>query len=491
MMTKLIVKFGYMKPNRNNRSGFVDYIAKRDGVIKNIHSFGDKPATDKQNNLITNLLKKYPNIQSHELYKEYLNKKSIVSASEFISYVEETMIEELSHVDEYIQYIAERPRDVKEGHHGLFSISDEPLVLEHVKEVIKDHPGNIWTAIISLKRDDATRLGYDNLNLWKSLIRSKQNDVARYLKIDTNNFEWYGAFHDESHHPHVHLVMFAKDGKQGYLNQKSMDQIHSVFAREMFKDEHLHIYKKQTQYRDQLKFVSKELIQEHIDSLNQNIESHPKINSLLLQFHNKLKPVNGKHSYGYLQKPLKRLVDEIVDELSNTPHVQNLLDLWYEQRNEILSTYTNKHEQIRHLSDLVEFKSVKNTVIKLAKEIKTTEQIPKTTIDTPIPLKEVKEEDQRNFEESISLIPPETEDDREIEINSIKVTQFDIQDISPTQSNSAMSSQSVRLLYHISNLFKSSMMKRTHSYQVDHKLILKIRKQKIALGQHENDSHKN
>lgn len=311
------------------------------------------------------------------------------------------------------------------------------------------------------------------------------------MKIDTDNYEWYGAFHDESHHPHVHLVMFAKDGKQGYLNQKSMDQIRSVFVREMFKDEHLHIYKRQTQYRDELKYVSKKIIQEHIDSLNQNIESYPKIDSLLLQLHRELKFVKGKHSYGYLQKPLKRLVDEIVDELSNTQYVQNLLDLWYQQRNEILSTYTNKQEQIRHLSDLVEFKSVKNTVIKLAKEIKTTEQIPKTTIDTPIPLKEVKEEDQKNFEESISLIPPETDDDREIEINSIKVTQFDIQDMSPTQNNSAMSSQSVRLLYHISNLFKSSMMKRTHSYQVDHKLILKIRKQKIALGQHENDSHKN
>lgn len=131
-MAKLIVKFGYMKPNKKNRAGFVEYIAKRDGVIKNIHFFGHKPATTKQNNLITNLLKKYPNMQSHELHKEFLNRKSIISASEFISYIEETMIEDLSHVDEYVQYIAERPRVVKEGHHGLFSMSDEPLILEHV-----------------------------------------------------------------------------------------------------------------------------------------------------------------------------------------------------------------------------------------------------------------------------------------------------------------------------------------------------------------------
>ncbi|QIK86635.1 hypothetical protein G7061_08435 [Erysipelothrix sp. HDW6B] len=489
-MTKLIIKFGYMKPNKKNRTGFIEYIAKRDGVIKNIHSFGHKPSTSKQKNLITNLLKKYPNMQSHELYQEYLTKKSIASTSEFISYVEETMIEELSHIDEYVQYIAERPRVVKEGHHGLFSISDEPLVLEHVKEVVKEHPGNIWTAIISLKRNDAKRLGYDSLNLWKSLVRSKQNDVARYLKIDTENFEWYGAFHDESHHPHVHLVMFAKDGKQGYLNQKSMDQIRFVFAREMFKDEHLHIYKKQTQHRDQLKLVSKELIQEHITSLNQNIESDPKIDSLLLQLHRELKSMKGKQSYGYLQKPLKRLVDAIVDELSKNLHVQKLLDLWYEQRNEILSTYTNKQEQIHHLSDLDEFKSIKNTIIKLAKEIQTTEQIPKIIIDTPIPVKEMKEEDQRNFEESVLLIPPESEDVREIETYSRKGTQSDIQYVSPNRNNSMMTSDSIRLLYQISNLFESSMMKRVHNYQVDHRLILKIRKQKITLGQHENDTHK-
>ncbi len=490
-MAKLIVKFGYMKANKKNRAGFVEYIAKRDGVIKNIHSFGHKPATTKQNNLITNLLKKYPNIKSYELYKEYLNKKSISSASEFISHVGEAMIEELSHADEYVQYIAERPRVVKEGHHGLFSISDEPLVLEHVKNVIKVHPGNIWTAIISLKRDDAKRLGYDSLNLWKSLIRSKQNDVARYLKIDTDNFKWYGAFHDESHHPHVHLVMFAKDGKQGYLNQKSMDQIRSVFAREMFKDEHLHIYKKQTHYRDQLKLVSKELIQEHIDSLNQNIEIEPKIDSLLLQLHNGLKSVKGKHSYGYLQKPLKRLVDEIVDELSNTPHVKNLLDLWYEQRNEILSTYTNKQEQIRHLSDLEEFRSIKNTVIKLAKEIQITEQIPKTIIDTPIPLNVSPDESQRDLTETMSLMLPENDDINKVKISALKLTQFDMQDSSPTQNNSIMTSGSIQILYQISNLFESSMIKRVHNYQVDHKLILKIRKQKVALGQHENDSHKN
>ncbi|WP_159633329.1 MobP3 family relaxase [Erysipelothrix anatis] len=490
-MAKLIVKFGYMKPNRNNRSGFVEYIAKRDGVIKNIHSFGDKPATPKQKSLITNLLKKYPNMQSNELHKEYLNRKSIISASEFISHVEETMIEELSHVDEYVQYIAERPRVVKEGHHGLFSISDEPLVLEHVKGIVKDHPGNIWTAIISVKREDATRLGYDSLNLWKSLVRSKQNDVARYLKIDTNKFEWYGAFHDESHHPHIHLVMFAKDGKQGYLNQKSMDQIRSVFAREMFKDEHLHLYKKQTQYRDQLKFVSKELIQEHIDSLNQNIESEPKIDSLLLQLHDELKSVKGKQTYGYLPKTLKRLVDEIVDELSNTRHIQNLLDLWYEQRNEILSTYTNKQEQIRHLSDLEEFKSIKNTVIKLAKEIQITEQIPKTIIDAPTSLNVVQDEDQCDLTEIGAIVTPKTENTHEIKDNAIKATQFDIPDTSPKYDNSMMTSNSVRLLYQISNLFESSMIKRVHNYQVDHKLILKIRNQKIALGQHENDSHKN
>lgn len=495
-MARLIAKFGYMKPNKSNRSGFVEYIAKRDGVIKNLQSFTHKPTTEKQANLINKLIKEFPDIKSHELYQKYISCKTIGYASELITHIEESSLQELSNMHEYVQYIAQRPRVVKEGTHGLFSIHDEPLVLEHVKKEIQNHPSNIWTAILSVKREDAIRLGYDNLNLWKSLIRSKQNEVAKQLKIDPDNFKWYAAFHDEAHHPHVHMIMYAKDGKQGYLNQTSMNGIRSAFAKEIFKDDLLHIYQKQTQARDDLKLASKEYLQEQIQNINQQFNINLNIEKQLITLSQSLQNLSGKHQYSYLPKPLKKQVDDIVDELSSVPQVQGLFDLWYQQRQEVLNTYTSKREEIRHLSDLNEFKSIKNTIITLAKEINinsihqnTTDSIPTVLLDKNNqlinPMFEVESEVLEDFTnpqilESISSTHNSARIQNAFDEKSLNVNDHPI-----------VLNQSLKLLYHVSKLFESSMIQRAHKYQVDHKLILKIRKQKIALGQHENDTHKN
>lgn len=495
-MTRLIVKFGYMKTNKRNRSGFVEYIAKRDGVIKNLQSFAHKPTTKKQEDLIDKLIKKFPDIKSNELYQEYLSHKTIGSASELITNIEESSLQELSNMHEYVQYIAQRPRVIKEGTHGLFSIHDEPLILEHVKSEVKNHPSNIWTAILSVKREDAMRLGYDNLNLWKSLIRSKQNEVAKQLKIDPDNFKWFAAFHDEAHHPHVHMIMYAKDGKQGYLNQKSMNAIRSAFAKEIFKDDLLHIYKQQTQARDNLKLTSKEYIQKQIHNINQQFKVNPKLENQLMTLSQSLQTLSGKHQYGYLPKPLKKQVDDIVDELSSVPQVQKLFDLWYQQRQEVLNTYTSKREEIRHLSDLNEFKSIKNTIIKLAKGININSTYKNTTVTIHIasldkddqlcnPNLEVEKESPKEY------IHTPIPDSNSITHSSTRIQNDSDSTFHDDNNHPIVLNQGIKLLYHVSHLFESSMIKRVHNYQVDHKLILKIRKQKIALGQHENDSHKN
>ncbi len=495
-MARLIAKFGYMKPNKRNRSGFVEYIAKRDGVIKNLQSFAHKSITNNQSQLIEKLLVKFPKMRESAFYLKHQESQTIGSASELITHIEESSLQELSNMHEYVQYIAQRPRVVKEETHGLFSIHDEYLILEHVKLEVQNHPSNIWTAILSVKREDAIRLGYDNLNLWKSLIRSKQNEVAKHLKIDPDNFKWYAAFHDEAHHPHVHMVMYAKDGQQGYLNQTSMNGIRSAFAREIFKDDLLHIYQKQTQARDDLKLASKEYIQEQIQNINQQFNINPKVEKQLITLSQSLQTLAGKHQYGYLPKPLKKQVDDIVDELSSVPQVQELFDLWYQQRQEVLNMYSSKHEEIRHLSDLNEFKTIKNTIIKLAKEINTNRIHQNTNVSIPIaslekdnqltsPQFEVESEVLEDFTnpqilESISSTHNSTRIQNAFDEKSLNVNDHPI-----------VLNQSLKLLYHVSKLFESSMIQRAHKYQVDHKLILKIRKQKIALGQHENDTHKN
>lgn len=486
-MARLIAKFGYMKPNKRNRSGFVEYIAKRDGVIKNIHTFAHKPVTKKQAQLIEKLITKFPKMVESELYLKHQSTQTIGSASELITYIEESSLEKLSNIHEYVQYIAQRPRVVKEGTHGLFSIHDKPLILEHVKTEVQNHPSNIWTAIISLKREDASRLGYDDLKHWKSLVRSKQNDLAKNLKIDPDNFKWYGAFHDESHHPHIHLVMYAKDAKQGFLNQTSMDAIRSSFALEIFKDDLLHIYQKQTQARDDLKLASKEYIQDQIKNINQQFQSNPRIEENLIFLSRELEAIKGKHQYGYLTKSIKKIVDDIINDVSTEPSIQKLFDLWYQQRQEVLNTYSSKKEEIRNLSDLNEFKPIKNMVIQRAKEINLThnpsvETIKPSVTDQIDNTVQAPTHDYNAEDSDIETIKYTWHETSNKDVESYR--QEDKEIMFPALS-------SIKLLYQVSKFFESSMIQRAHKYQVDHKLILKIRKQKITLGQHENDTHKN
>lgn len=468
-MPKIIVKCGYMKQGSKDRSGFVEYIAKRDGVIKLLETSKDKPATQKQKELIQNLVKEFPASKKTELYQIYEENQTLGSASELITHLEEDHYSELLEVEQYVSYIAQRPRVVKEGPHGLFSDEDN-VNLEKVKLDVKKHRGNIWTTIVSLTREDAMRLGYDDVNSWKALLRAKRNELAKQLQIDPNHFHWYASFHDEAHHPHIHVVMYSDDIKEGYLSDKSIHNIRKSFANEIFRDELIHVYQKQTEIRDKLKYVAKENVQDRINEINAGIQSNEKVDSLLYELSKQLEVVQGKKLYGYLPKEIKATVDRIIDEVSNDPTVQKLFDAWYEQKREIHSLYSNQEIEIRHLSDLQEFKSIKNAIIHLAEDI------------------QIKNE-----------IQVESEVMEEIENQELKAEQRILEDVETTriikieetssESSIAMKG-SVRLLYHLSRIFENSMQKQCKNYNVDSKLLLEIKKKKIALGLNQNNQQR-
>lgn len=78
-----------------------------------------------------------------------------------------------------------RPHVQKLGTHGLFTACDAPLVLSQVAEEVAHHPGVVWLPIISLRREDAARLGYDNAQNWKELYLSgakQTNSIQHQLK---------------------------------------------------------------------------------------------------------------------------------------------------------------------------------------------------------------------------------------------------------------------------------------------------------------------
>lgn len=476
-MPRIIAKFGYMKPNDQSKSSYVKYIAKRDGVIKNVTKNFNKPSTSKQEELIKHLLKSDPKLRSNDLYQNHLKYKTLGSATEFITDVEETNYQKLAQSEKYVEYIAKRPNVVKEETHGLFSLADS-LNLNDVLKEVENHDGYIWTAIISIKREDAHRLGYESLDRWKNLVRSKQIEMATNLKIDSHNFKWYGAFHNESYHPHIHLVMCSKDAKQGYLSKTGIDRIRSSFAKEIFKNDLMNIYKKQTLYRDQLKLASEYFITSTINDINNNLKPIKSIDQKLIELSKKLKELPGKHAYGYLPRNLKAIVDEIVNEVSLDPNIQKLFDLWYKQRQEVLFTYTDKKEQIRSLSELNEFKPIKNVVIKVAKDINL------LALKDEIALEPVLKTEAETKEESL--------DYTSIELKEVylKEADFKLEEI-PIDETTKVAFPSLKLLHHISNLFETSMISNAKKYHQDKEKYRIVKKQKVALGQNIKDTTNN
>lgn len=107
-MPKIIVTSRYIKPNAHKRFGnFVKYIATREGVEKPVQKQTPERDLDR------------------EIFMNYLNS---------------------------------RPNS-----HGLFSETDKPIVLDKVAKAVANHPGAIWTHVVSLKREDAERMGYTDL----------------------------------------------------------------------------------------------------------------------------------------------------------------------------------------------------------------------------------------------------------------------------------------------------------------------------------------
>lgn len=269
----------------------------------------------------------------------------------------------------YVEYMARRPRVEAVGVHGLFTDAGVPVVLSKVAEEVSCHTGNVWTNVISLHRADATRLGYDNAKAWQDLICSQRNNIAEQMKIKPANLRWYAAYHNENHHPHVHLIAYSTDPKEAYVTKQGIENIRSSLAKEIFQQDLLQIYTEQTVRRDALNELGREAIQEKITQIMNGVCDNVNIEELITHLAYRLKNTSGKKQYGYLKAPLKTIVNQIVDELEKDQRISELYSSWYEMRNEVLSTYADKLPPRLPLSQQKEFKSIKNMVIAEALKI--------------------------------------------------------------------------------------------------------------------------
>lgn len=375
-MPRLVTKFKYLKPNRKvSAGGYAKYIATRDGVDKIDDTQKFASATTKQKNLIEKIIKDFPDCKEMFEYADYLEKLNMGTASDFISRAIEDNAYEIEGRKSYAKYIATRPRAERFGSHGLFTDDGVQVQLSKVSEELNNHKGNIWTAIISIRREDAERLGFNTGTRWRDMLRTQTATLAENLKIPTQNLHWYAAFHNESHHPHVHLIAYSTVENEGYLTQKGVENLRSSFAKDIFQQDLLCIYERQTEHRDKLRAEARDIVEDLVSKINSEIYISASIQNKLLELADRLSKTKGKKVYGYLKSDVKALVDSIVDELANDGRIKKLYDLWYEQKENTIRTYTDEIPDRIPLAQNKEFKSIKNAIIKEALKLNLTEDV--------------------------------------------------------------------------------------------------------------------
>ena len=305
-MAKLITKFRYLKPTKKRKAGgYATYIATREGV------------------------EKLPQEQKT-----------------------------------YADYIATRPRS-----QGLFTDAGKEINLRQLSRELNSYQGNLWTVILSLSRENAERLGFDTATRWRDFLRSERSEIAEQFHIPQGNLRWYAAFHNEKHHPHVHLMIWSEDEKEGYLSERGIEKLRASFSKSIFAQDWCNIYDHYTEARNTLRQESRERMREIIESINAGTYENQTIENPLLQLARQLSATTGKKQYGYLKPELKRLVDAIVTEFAKDPRIAELYDLWYDQKESGIRFYQDEMPERVPLTDNPEFRTVKNMILQEAENL--------------------------------------------------------------------------------------------------------------------------
>ena len=342
---------------------YVRYVSTREGVEMVEGSRQNLPATAQQKKLVRQIVRDIPAAKEMLEYADFLLQPTMGNATEFISCAMEQNLDLIGKRENYVDYIANRPRVERVGEHGLFTDAGKAVVLKQVQDEVAGHKGAVWTHVISLRREDAARLGYDSAEQWMALLRSKRAMLCKHMKIDSANLRWYAAFHNEGHHPHVHLMVYSAKDNDGYLTEKSIEAMRSELAHDIFRQDFAHIYEGQNQSRADLKSGAAGVMQELMEALRSGTAVNNEIEKKMVRLAGRLQNTGGKKVYGYLKRDVKNLVDQIVDELAKDARVDALYKAWGKWQDEILLTYQKNTPLLPPLSRQQQFKSLKNMVI--------------------------------------------------------------------------------------------------------------------------------
>ena len=320
--------------------------------------------TENQKQLLNDLLLDFPEAKRYLEYEDYTANPTVENASELISTIIERNADVIGNRQNFVGYMAMRPGVQKRGSHGLFNEKDEPIILDRVANEIANHKGNVWSHVISLRREDAIRLGYDNSEAWRQLVMRHISDIAKNQKISLCNLKWYAAFHDTTHHPHIHLLVYSENTKEGFLTNEGINKIRSAFANDIFHDDLQSIYQEQTLSRDELKAVSKTEFESVVRKIQQGDFENPQLENFIRKLYSQLQNVKGKKVYGYLPQEVKETVNSIFSELANDDNIRQLYEKWCSLESLKYKTYTQKEKELPPLVDNKVFQPVRNMIIR-------------------------------------------------------------------------------------------------------------------------------
>lgn len=449
-MARLIQKSGYFKGGSG--VGYMRYVAQREGVEITSDT---GPVTQMQQKLIAKMQKDFPDTKDSFEYEAYLITPNRATASAYIDAALDSHLHEMEPESGYMKYIAQRPRAEKHGGHGLFSAAPATDLDEAVAE-LDAHKGRVWTFIFSLRREDAVQTGYNNAEAWRELLLQQSGTLAEALRIPQDKLRWYAAFHDEGHHPHVHMMVWSDDPRMGHLTKKGIFSMRSKLTGTIFREELKDVYiRKEEIYKRSIQTAQDKLL-ELTTQMEQQACPDTGIEQMMLELSQQLSQLSGKHQYGYLPKPVKATVDAIADRLAQLPEVAACYAQWNQVKDELVRFHNQNPRQHLPLSQQKEFRVLLNAVIREAEHIRLTEEAVVKTIEQILPPSPIAAAEQS-------------------------------QDI-PKAQNVNILPATLRLLHHLGNIFRHGALISPTTLRIDSKRRRRLQEKRMAMG-HKRDDH--
>ena len=447
------------------------YIATREGVEA---LTGKGPTTEKQKELVAKLLKDFPDMRDSFEYEDYKQAPTLHTASALISAALDSHMQNLQSENGYLRYIATRPGAEKHGAHGLFG-RQENTDLTAAMHDLTAHDGNVWTIIYSLHREDAERLGYNNAAAWRKLLVSQQNKFAEAFHIPASALHWYAAYHDADTHPHIHMMVWTD--QETVLKRDAVVKLRSVMTNSIFQAELENLYiRKNAAYKDVTE-AARAVMHDLVDRIEFTSEVPASIQQKLLELALELRTVSGKKQYGYLKKPLKDMVDSIVDELEKLPEVAAYYAVWNGVRDTLEGYYKNRPRQHNPLSQQKEFRAIKNAIIQEAERLRQ-QMEPVRTASEQKPSQE--EESSTEKPSADASTNPTLADEKTSSVASH----------SARLSSEYLLNSTLRLFHQMGQIFRDNAAPPSNpmGIRIDSKRRKKLMQKRLAMG-HKQDDH--